>query len=139
MPCCQVFEPFLKSGHLLVSLGFSVQAEHAHQNQRRFPLKWVLGQRTSSNHVHRRGLIKFEKNQSNFNNSKVCPEGVSRFLNVNIGVKPCIQRIDSTSYRYNKKNRQNPLSIFTELSYPKPELSWKFVLKFFEGNSNDFF
>ncbi len=105
VPCGWVFEPNGKSGRLLVSLGFSVQAEHAHQNQRRFPLKWVLGQRTSSNHIHCRGLIKFEKNQSNFNNSKLRPEDVSRFLNVNIGVKFGIRRIESTSYRYNKKNK----------------------------------
>ena len=37
MPCCKAFEPDGQSGHLKVSLGFSVQAEHAHQNLRRFP------------------------------------------------------------------------------------------------------
>ncbi len=35
--CWQVFEPKILGGHLIVSSGFSVQAEHAHQNQGRFP------------------------------------------------------------------------------------------------------
>jgi len=32
MPCCQIFEPGVQSGHRLASLGFSDQAEHAHRN-----------------------------------------------------------------------------------------------------------
>ncbi len=39
----------------MVSLGFSVQAEHAHQNQQRFLILKVLGQRTTFNHEHGRG------------------------------------------------------------------------------------
>jgi len=38
MPCWQVFEPNIQGGRLIVSLGFSVQAEHAHQNQRKLPI-----------------------------------------------------------------------------------------------------
>jgi len=37
MPCCQVFEPGVQSGHRLASSGFSVQAELAHRSQGRFP------------------------------------------------------------------------------------------------------
>ena len=37
MPCWEAFEPKDQSGHLVISLGFSVYSEHAHQNQRRFP------------------------------------------------------------------------------------------------------
>ena len=40
----------------MVSLGFSVQAELAHQNQERLPKKKVLGQRAQYEHVHCRGL-----------------------------------------------------------------------------------
>lgn len=54
VPCWQVFEPKIIGGHLVISLGFSVQAEHAHQNQGRLPLNKMLGQRTSSNHKHGR-------------------------------------------------------------------------------------
>ena len=55
MPCCQVFEPWAQSGHLIISSGFSVRAEHAHQNQGRLPFHKMLGQRISSNHEHGRG------------------------------------------------------------------------------------
>lgn len=55
--CWYVFEPLVQSGYLIVSLGFSVQAEHAHQNQGRLPLNEVLGQRSSINHEHGRGRI----------------------------------------------------------------------------------
>jgi len=37
MPCCQVFEPMVQSGHRLASLGFSAQSEYAHRNQGRLP------------------------------------------------------------------------------------------------------
>ena len=37
MPCCQVFEPVVQSGHRLASLGFSAFSEHAHRNQGRLP------------------------------------------------------------------------------------------------------
>jgi len=37
MPCWQVFEPGVQSGHRLASLGFSDQAEHAHRSQGRLP------------------------------------------------------------------------------------------------------
>jgi len=38
MPCCQVFEPMVQSGHHLASLGFSAQSsELAHRNQGRLP------------------------------------------------------------------------------------------------------
>lgn len=33
VPCWQVFEPDERGGRLIVSLGFSVRAEPAHQNQ----------------------------------------------------------------------------------------------------------
>jgi hypothetical protein len=39
----------------MISLGFSVQAEPAHQNQRKLPFNKVLDQRTSANHKHGRG------------------------------------------------------------------------------------
>ena len=55
MPCCQVFEPLIQSGYLLISLGFSVRAEHAHRKQGRLPSNKMLGQRISSNHEHGRG------------------------------------------------------------------------------------
>jgi hypothetical protein len=57
VPCCQVFEPLGSSGCSLVSLGFSVLAEHAHQNQRELPFMSMLGQRASYNHEHGRGPI----------------------------------------------------------------------------------
>ena len=43
MPCWEVFEPIKQGGRLIISLGFSVQAEHAHQNQGKLPLNvcWV--------------------------------------------------------------------------------------------------
>ncbi len=41
----------------MVSLGFSVQAELAHQNQERLPKIKVLGQRAQYKHVHCRGLL----------------------------------------------------------------------------------
>jgi len=56
MPCCQVFEPIQNGGRLLVSSGFSVRAELAHQNQGKLPFYKVLDQRTSSNHEHSRGI-----------------------------------------------------------------------------------
>jgi len=40
----------------MVSLGFSVQAEHAHQNQVRLLLLCLLDQRTNINHEHGRGF-----------------------------------------------------------------------------------
>jgi len=40
----------------MVSLGFSVQAEHAHQNQGRLPILSLLDQRTNANHEHGRGF-----------------------------------------------------------------------------------
>ncbi len=52
MPCWEAFEPLIQGGRLIISLGFSAQAEHAHQNQGRLPFNLVLGQRTSSNHKH---------------------------------------------------------------------------------------
>jgi len=55
MPCCQVFEPRVQSGHRLASLGFSEYSEHAHRNQGRLPFSKLLGQRISSNHEHGRG------------------------------------------------------------------------------------
>jgi len=45
MPCCQVFEPMVQSGHRLASLGFSAFSEHAHRNQGRLPFSKLLGQR----------------------------------------------------------------------------------------------
>ncbi len=44
------------SGRLMISLGFSASAEHAHRNQCRLPFMVVLGQRFPSNHVHGRGI-----------------------------------------------------------------------------------
>lgn len=43
MPCWEVFDPKKIGGRPLIFLGFSVRAEHAHQNQRRLPLNkcWV--------------------------------------------------------------------------------------------------
>ena len=37
VPCWQVFEPKVQGGRLVASSGFSVRAEHAHQNQRKLP------------------------------------------------------------------------------------------------------
>ena len=59
MPCCQVFEPLVQSGHLLISLGFSERAEHAHRKQGRLPVNKMLGQRISSNHGHGRGKTSY--------------------------------------------------------------------------------
>ncbi len=55
MPCCQAFDPVKKVGAGVVSLGFSVRAELAHQNQGKPPLYLVLRQRTSFNHEQGRG------------------------------------------------------------------------------------
>jgi hypothetical protein len=41
----------------MVFLGFSVLAEHAHQNQGRPHILSLLDQRTNANHKHGRGII----------------------------------------------------------------------------------
>ena len=45
----------LKGGGHMESLGFSVRAELAHQNQGQPPFSEVLGQRITFNHEHGRG------------------------------------------------------------------------------------
>ncbi len=55
MPCCQVFEPMVQSGHHLASLGFSAVVRTCTPKPGKAPVLKLLGQRISSNHEHGRG------------------------------------------------------------------------------------
>ncbi len=51
----------------MISLGFSVKAEHAHQNQGRPHILSLLDQRTNANHKHGRGIIQNQHATINLN------------------------------------------------------------------------